>query len=53
MSYRSNNSANLKTIALIFLFGMVFGYLVNCWQQIAQRQHRDNCAACRMNYHGE
>lgn len=40
MSYRSNNSVNLKTIALIFLFGMAFGYIAGLWQQAAQYHRR-------------
>lgn len=32
----------------IFLFGIAFGYILGLWHQIAQKQHRENCAACQM-----
>jgi len=34
-------------IAAVFFCGTFFGYILGLWQQIAQKQHRQTCQACR------
>mgnify|MGYP001259208997 CR=1 FL=1 len=34
-------------LAMIFIFGMMFGYIAGLWHQAAQKAHKNSCSACR------